>query len=174
MMRNCEMWLVPHANTMLSCEMRSVPHANEGQGTSNALGNWRRQWTSIGLADVKVDMFDNQLCTLMSESQRLSERDCSKPLTKMHSVIQIWTFLHIYSKCMGFEQLQERGLFCVKNAVFPPVYLQPLQQVILLRGLGLSPKVLAHVVVTKWNFQNLFQDYGITCLVECLSSAGSA
>ena len=57
---------------------------------------------------------------------------------------------------------------------FAPVYLQPLQQVILLRGLGLSPKVLAHAVVTKWNFQNLVQDYGITCLVECLCSAGSA
>ena len=61
---------------------------------------------------------------------------------------------------MGFEQLHERGLFCIKNAGFFPVYLQPVQQVIFLRGLGLSPKVLAYVVVTKWNFQNLVQDHG--------------
>ena len=47
---------------------------------------------------------------------------------------------------MGFEQLHERGLFCIKNAGFFPVYLQPLQQVIFLRGLGLSPEVLAYVV----------------------------
>ena len=104
-------------------------------------------------------MFDNQFCTLMSERQRLSERDCSKPLTKMHSVIQIWIFLHIVS-AWGLSSCMRGVYFVLKMLFFPSVYLQPLQQVILLRGLGLSPKVLAHVVVTKWNFQNLVQDYG--------------
>ena len=39
-----------------------------------------------------------------------------KALNQTHSasVIQIWTFLQIV-KCMGFEQLCERGLFCTKK-----------------------------------------------------------
>ena len=66
---------------------------------------------------------NNQLHTPASDSERQAEeeRDSLKPLIKMQSVIQIWTFVHInfiYSQYMRFEQLHERGLFCVKNMFF--------------------------------------------------------
>ena len=45
---------------------------------------------------------------------------------KTHSFIQIWSSVFGYSKCMGFEQLHERGLFCMKNKLLFSAYLQPL------------------------------------------------
>ena len=74
---------------------------------------------------------NNQLHTPASDSERQAEeeRDSLKPLIKMHSVIQIWTFVHInyiYSQYMRFEQLHERGLFCVKNMCFFLLFLWPL------------------------------------------------
>ena len=66
---------------------------------------------------------NNQLHTPASDLERQAEeeRDSLKPLIKMQSVIQIWTFVHInfiYSQYMRFEQLHERGLFCVKIMFF--------------------------------------------------------
>ena len=173
MMRNCEMWLVPHANMVLSCEMRSVPHANEGQETSNALGNRFRQWTSTGLADVKVVMFDNQFCTLMSERQRLSERDCSKPLTKMHSVIQIWIFLHIVS-AWGLSSCMRGVYFALKMLGFFLYICNQYNRWSFWEVWGWVPKSLPMLLSLNGISRTLSKIMAITCLVECLSSAGSA
>ena len=53
------------------------------------------------------------------ERETEQERRFLKPLISTHSDIQSWTFFSlffaVYWKCMGFEQLREKGLFCVKN-----------------------------------------------------------
>ena len=37
---------------MLNCKMLSIPHANEWLETSNAAGNWHRQWITTDSFDV--------------------------------------------------------------------------------------------------------------------------
>ena len=50
------------------------------------------------------------------EGDRDKERETEslKPLTKMHFVIKMWPFFFMHNKYKGFEQLCERGLFCIK------------------------------------------------------------
>lgn len=58
------------------------------------------------------------------ETNTEEKRDGLKPWIKMHRILQIFTFLCIYSKCMGFEQLCVGGLFCIDNT-FWGAYLEP-------------------------------------------------
>ena len=121
---------------MLSCEMWSVLHADEWWETSNAPRNWCSQWISTDLIwchplwpgwAVKVDMFwQLTMHPNIRETETEWERDCLKPLIKTHSFIQLWSSVFGYRKCMGSEQLHERGLFCIKNKLLFSAYLQPL------------------------------------------------
>ena len=65
------------------------------------------------------------------ERVRESKTESLKPLTKMHFVIKMWTFF-MHNKYKGFEQLCERGLFCIKN-VFFPAYIWDLLTLIVIR-----------------------------------------
>ena len=123
------MWLVPHEPW-------------ETSETSNAAGNWRRQWTTADLfrchpswpinftpwhqterhREREIDRQTGRERETEGdrdrEGERQSKMESLKPLTKMHFVIKMWTFF-MHNKYLGFEQLCERGLFCIKNVFFP-------------------------------------------------------
>ena len=95
------------ANSSQSCLQMN------GGESSNAAGNWWRQWTTTDLVlclppwpGTCQSWYILTVHTLTWEKQKLSERerDCLKHLD-----------FFAYSKRMGFMQLCERGLFCVKN-----------------------------------------------------------
>ena len=101
---------------MLSCETWSVPHANEQWETSNVSGNWCRQWTTSdlvwchppwpGSCQSWYVLITSFTPGLQRDGDWVRERDCLKPLIKMHSDIQIWIFLGVVntwglSSCMG-------------------------------------------------------------------------
>ena len=102
---------------LLRCEMCLVPHANEQQETSNAAGNWCRQWTTTDLVECHPPWPGScqswyVLTSITPRHQRRSEkeRDCLKALIKT-----FWIYYYFFPLTQGLSAIVWEGfILCLK------------------------------------------------------------
>ena len=101
----------------------SVPNANEGRETSNAAGNWRRKWITTDLIRChppwpgSCQSWHLLTADFTARQHREREREREREsllLFKTHSVILIWTFLHLV-KALGLSNYVRRVYFALKT-----------------------------------------------------------
>ena len=133
-MLSCEMWLVPHAQWETSNAARNwrnhwttadlfrchppspinfTPWPQTHREGERETGGERERGRG---RETDTERGGEREGGREREGDRDKERETEslKPLTKMHFVIKMWPFFFMHNKYKGFEQLCERGLFCIK------------------------------------------------------------